>query len=239
MGWLFLGVMLGGSALILALGMMSVVGMPGLGAGWDFAMFSGFLVMAILLQMFVLTARPLPWPRYDGRFFMWLHIGLGWLAVVFLALHIGGALMVEPLVWKDIWPPILRSMQAGVVGCMVVVFLMLTSGKRMRGKIFGAISTFRLWHHGLAMIVLFAAGLHGWWSGYRLGAPCFAALVGCGIVVVAAFPSFRRWEATRRHSAVTVVRRLRGLNWTIFPMMLGIFAGSLGVMLAYVVWLNG
>ncbi|NHO53041.1 hypothetical protein GOB87_03565 [Acetobacter estunensis] len=238
MDWRLLSVMLCVSALILVLGTVAVAGMPGLGQGWDFATLSGFFALATIIQMFVLTGKPLPWPRYDGRFFMRLHVGLGGLVMLFMILHVGGVLLAEPLVWKDIWPPVSRAMQAGVLAWLSLLFLLLISGKRIRGRMFGTIALFRSWHQAAAIFLLCSAGLHGWWSGYRIHNT--HVLVGwIFMICLATFSPVLRKAIHRSEVQRHALRRVRGMSWAAIPVIIGAGAGSVVALWLCVLWLNG
>ena len=152
---------------------------------WNTAMIGGYSALFTLFQMFCLTGRPLDWPAYEGKFFIRLHEYTGYLILSLVAAHVIGGLWAEPLLWRDIWPPVLPVMQTGVSATFLLLILAVVSQPRWKLVIFQNARAFRYCHYGLAAILLCVTGFHVWQADFRISKPAMTfSLAGMSALVL-------------------------------------------------------
>ncbi len=127
---------------------------------WDVAMIGGFGAFFFLLTLFTFTGRPLPFPFFDGKFFLSLHRWLTALFLGFLAFHIGAIVVTDPQILYDFWPSGTPGMQFGALAAFLA---MLTPGlafRRVWRRLFATAGIFRISHVILASAVLGGSVFH-------------------------------------------------------------------------------
>ncbi|NHN87730.1 ferric reductase-like transmembrane domain-containing protein [Acetobacter conturbans] len=212
-------------------------GQPALTRGWDFAMLSGLSAIFAFLALFILTGRPFRKPAYEGKFFMRLHIFLGYLASLFVAVHVGGSLLCEPLIWQDIWPPVLPLMQTGLLSSILLIVMLTTSHTGTRRLIFGNSRFFRYAHYGLAGVLLCAASFHAWQAGFRISGHTIPYILALVTLATLASPAVNRCFLPER-APRTQKRRIRNTTRLAVPAVTVLCLAGILTPILCVLWLH-
>ena len=133
---------------------------PGIGLAWDFANISGLFSAVFMLILFIYSGRPLAKPYYDGKFFMNLHRDLGYAATALAVIHIGILLIKEPLTIEYLLPSASWTMLSGLWAMILLMFALPISLPSVRKKIWGTQKSFKRWHYGLSVAIMFLILLH-------------------------------------------------------------------------------
>ncbi|MCE0743791.1 ferric reductase-like transmembrane domain-containing protein [Acetobacter sicerae] len=234
-GWIALAALLALLCTTFLLACAFAAGQPGTAIMWDIAMIGGYSALFALFQMFFLTGRPLDRPLYEGKFFLRLHEYTGYLVLLLAVVHVIGGVWAEPLLWRDIWPPVLPVMQTGAFAILLLVILAVVSQPRWKLAVFRNARIFRYCHYSLAAVLLCMTGLHAWQADFRIATPVLTfsliGLITLALIVpllVRALPvPVRRGEKRLRNTADLAV-----------PVV--VILGCIGLLLPVLcaVWLN-
>lgn len=187
--------------------------MPGVALRWDFANAAGLLAAILLLLLFYLNGRPLPRPRYDGRFFQALHRDLGYVATSLLALHVGVLLYDEPLLLNYLLPSAPGYMLAGLGAASLLVLHVLLGLLHVRRRLWRDHRQFRRWHYGSSLVILGLIAWHVLGAGFYTQAPWKVGLWLLLALTMSIWPRVPRRageqsDERRRRNSVPLAARL-------------------------------
>ncbi|MCH4092147.1 ferric reductase-like transmembrane domain-containing protein [Acetobacter sp.] len=234
-GWIALAALLALLCTAFLLVCVFAAGQPGTAGLWDVTMIGGYSALFALFQMFFLTGRPLDRPVYEGRFFLRLHEYTAYLILLLVIAHVIGGVWAEPLLWRDIWPPVLPVMQTGALASLLLVILAVVSQPRWKLAVFRNARIFRYCHYGLAAILLCVTGLHAWQAGFRIATPALTfSLVGMSALALAVPLLVRALPVQSRRGE----KRLRNTAALAVPVVIILGCVGLLVPVLCAMWLN-
>ncbi len=139
----------------------------GVDIGWDFAMAVGIFAAGGLALLPLLSARWwAPHLRSAGflRLVQDVHRYLAYGLVVWISVHVGLLCVLEPRTVGYLKPDAVPAMFAGLLGLLIVVFLILSS--RYRTRLRWPYPSWRHWHALLSLATVVLAGWHVLGAGY-------------------------------------------------------------------------
>jgi predicted ferric reductase len=161
---------------------------PRINLVWDWAIYLGYLALAIGLLLFVYQGRARSFPSYSGRFFANLHRDLGYLALLLLAAHVGVLLVAEPLLLEHLKPTAPLHMMSGLLALILMLVLVLSSIPTVRRRVWPNYHLFRHIHGLLAVAIVLLVFYHVLVSGFYLNSAWKIALMAAvGLVVLASY----------------------------------------------------
>ncbi|MNF40629.1 hypothetical protein D3C84_216350 [compost metagenome] len=206
-----------------------VMPMPGLAPAWDFANAAGLLAAIILLLLFLYHGRPLPQPFFDGKFFMLLHRNMGYLALLFLLVHIGILLFNEPQLLDELLPSAPWFMLAGLLASLLLLALIPLSLQAVRHKVWGRHARFKHWHYWVSAAIVVLAAIHilgaGFYTGTFWKGLLWSALTAAALLwPKLSSPMPRHGPGNRRRRTAFLASRLSIGLWLSALVLAGLFA---------------
>ena len=153
---------------------------------WDWANAVGYLAAALLILLFLYRGQPQPVPAFNGRFFINLHRDLGYLALIFTAIHIGVLLIDEPLLIEHLKPTAPWYMLSGLVAAILLLALVFSSLPNLRKEIWPDYRIFRQRHLLISLGVILFLFIHLLGSRYYINSlwkQLLLILTGCSVLV--------------------------------------------------------
>lgn len=133
---------------------------PSVSIVWDFGNLCGFAATVIMALLFWYSSKPKSFPVFDGKYFISLHRHLGYLSVLLVFIHIGIALIYEPLTIEYLTLASPYYMQSGVVATCLIIGVIYTATSKARKILWSNYRTFKFFHYVFSVVILVLTLFH-------------------------------------------------------------------------------
>jgi predicted CXXCH cytochrome family protein len=201
------------------------------GIGWEASQWAGYagtLACIALAGSPVRPRRSVPPTLVSLR----LHTLIGWLAVLAVALHVGGLLLADPTVIEYLKPTAPLYQLAGIAATLVLLALALTGGGGARRRLWKSHRGFQATHVVLGSVLVVLVAAHVVATGRYLGGSTLrvlfaAAAAGALLMLLRA----RRPGDTTRCGSLARRQLVFGRNSTLIAAVLALCAAGIAGLL--------